>query len=250
MRPLYPAHWALALLLAAALHLLLLAGMPRPASVSGDSGGARTVTINLGSAVIRTRTTPSQPDVAPPAPMSGAERQREPGARSAEQSTPSAEPVVPQRDDEMKPAPETATGAEQRPPQKAERNKTDSKNVSQNPEKEINPSDSPVGADQSAESSARQIASYFGELRQWLAEHRRYPRRARMRRLEGTAVLEIELTADGRVRMSRISSSSGHQRLDEAAREMLSRARPLPPPPKELDVAGRVITVPVDFSLR
>ena len=281
MRQLHPAHWALALLMAAALHLLLLAGIPRPAIVSGDSDGARAVTINLGSAVVWPPTSPSRPATASPAPTSGAERapesepepEPEPESPSARQSPPSAEPVITQQNDEMKPAPETATEAEPKPPrnaerttrpvqssngpteeidnsQPAERNTTASKNLSQTAEKEINSSSPSVGADQSAESPARQIASYFGELRQWLAEHRRYPRRARMRRLEGTAVLQIELTADGQVRTSRIASSSGHQQLDQAVRRMLSRAQPLPPPPPDLDVAGRILTVPVDFSLR
>ncbi|MEX0448177.1 energy transducer TonB [Spiribacter sp. 221] len=238
--------------MATVLHGLLLVGTPRSPIASGESDGARTVTINLGSA-------------AAPSPA--------PEPRPAEQPTSFTESSVTPRDDDMKPAREKAAAPKARPSLKAERtirptqpsneattdtgptarpdkNKTELKKVAQDAEKEGNSSASPIGSDQTAESSARQIESYFGELRQWLAQHRQYPRRARMRRLEGTAVLEIELTADGQVRMSRITRSSGHQRLDDAVREMLVRAQPLPPPPDALDVTGRLVSVPVEFSLR
>ena len=107
-----------------------------------------------------------------------------------------------------------------------------------------------AGEAQARDASHQQVEDYFSELRQWLAAHRRYPRRAQIRRQEGTAILEVELSANGQPRASEIARSSGYALLDQAARDMLERARPLPSPPPDMDVSGRLLRVPVDFALR
>ncbi|MGB3931838.1 MAG: energy transducer TonB [Sphingobium sp.] len=53
----------------------------------------------------------------------------------------------------------------------------------------------------------------------------RYPRESRRLREQGTVVLELLLSAEGRVRDIRVLRSSGYARLDDAARSAVSRWR-------------------------
>lgn len=235
MMRLRPAHWALAFVVAGGMHFLLLAGVPDPRSAVDEGDGTRTVTLELGAA---------QPAPMPPAAAPAAE------ATAAEAPAGEATPApVPERKPATSPQPSKEKPGENAR-QSVDRHSAISGKDSQTPEKESHSPSHAAGAAKTQESDERSLEPYFGELRQWLAEHRRYPRRARMRRLEGVAILEIELAADGQPRASRIVAGSGHALLDRAVREMVERAQPLPPPPADLDVAGRIITVPVDFSLR
>jgi protein TonB len=76
----------------------------------------------------------------------------------------------------------------------------------------------------------------------------RYPRAALRRREEGTVLLSVLVDAQGRVQRIEIARSSGHARLDAAAREAVARARFKP-----VLQAGVAIpawgTVPVAFKL-
>lgn len=243
-----PAHWALALLLAAGIHLLLLAGLPSRPTALETGQGTQAISIDLGHArphattatpdpqpVAQATSTPQsarnttdggEPPAAAPAPAARADSPTEPGIESEVPTEVEAESAI-----RSGPDPETAEASHAQPL------RTESSTAS-------------AGERQPREAAGRQSARYLAELRRWLANHRRYPRRAQMRRLEGIAQLEIELNADGQPRASRIVESSGHRLLDQAVRQMILRAQPFPSPPAELDVAGRVITVPVEFSLR
>lgn len=53
----------------------------------------------------------------------------------------------------------------------------------------------------------------------------RYPRESRRRREQGVVVLMVRLSADGRVATISIARSSGHSRLDDAARDAVRRWR-------------------------
>lgn len=52
-----------------------------------------------------------------------------------------------------------------------------------------------------------------------------YPSASRRREETGTVILNFLIDVDGRVVQSRIESSSGYERLDEAARQALSLCR-------------------------
>ncbi|MBI1182052.1 MAG: TonB family protein [Alphaproteobacteria bacterium] len=96
--------------------------------------------------------------------------------------------------------------------------------------------------------TARQ--DYFSRLRVWLERHKRYPRHARTRRQQGTALVWFSMDRHGRVLDCRLQESSGFSELDEAAIDMVERAAPLPPFPKEITDASLELVVPADFSLR
>ena len=93
-------------------------------------------------------------------------------------------------------------------------------------------------------------ADYFSHLRTWLERHKRYPRRAQLRRQEGTVMLRFVMNPQGRVLSYRIERSSGHRLLDEEVREMIKRASPLPAMPEDMQQAQLELVVPVSFFLR
>ena len=78
------------------------------------------------------------------------------------------------------------------------------------------------------------FVDYKAQLYAWLVKHKEYPRRARLRRQEGTAQLYFALDRNGQVLEYRIVASSGYKLLDEEVVSMIERASPLPPPPDSL----------------
>ena len=90
----------------------------------------------------------------------------------------------------------------------------------------------------------------MGRLQSWLGKHKKYPRRARVRRQEGTVLLHLVIDRDGSLREYRIKESSGYDLLDRAAIAMIERAQPLPRFPDSLDRTRIVLVVPVQFVLR
>jgi len=90
---------------------------------------------------------------------------------------------------------------------------------------------------------------YMSRLRAWLEKHKRYPRRARQRRQEGTAMLSFVLDRDGRVVEYAIRESSGHRILDEEVAAMIERAQPLPAFPDDMQRSRLTLVVPVQFYL-
>lgn len=92
------------------------------------------------------------------------------------------------------------------------------------------------------------LTAYGRELAGAVATRQRYPRVALVRQWQGTAVLQLELAADGRLLGVHVLSSSGHETLDRQALEMVREAVPLPPLPAAL--AGRALTVDVPVVFR
>ncbi len=92
------------------------------------------------------------------------------------------------------------------------------------------------------------LAAYGRELAGAVATRQRYPRIALLRQWQGTAVLQLDLAADGRLLGVRVISSSGHDTLDRQALDMVREAVPLPSLPAAL--AGRPLTVDVPVVFR
>jgi periplasmic protein TonB len=90
---------------------------------------------------------------------------------------------------------------------------------------------------------------YMARLRAWLEKHKRYPRSARLRRQEGTAMLSFVIDREGRVMEYSIRESSGHRILDEEVAAMIERAQPLPGFPDDLQRSRLELVVPVQFFL-
>jgi protein TonB len=93
-------------------------------------------------------------------------------------------------------------------------------------------------------------ADYIAILQAWLERHKDYPSRARLRGQEGTVLLYLMIDDEGRVLDQRIERSAGFALLDDAAREMVERAQPLPRAPDGLGPKRLELVVPVRFFLR
>lgn len=93
-------------------------------------------------------------------------------------------------------------------------------------------------------------ANYQGQLGAWLQRYKQYPRRARRLRQEGTVVLYFVMDRDGHVLKWDIRQSSGHKLLDDAVRDMIRKADPLPALPSSMSEQRLEVTVPVRFQLR
>jgi protein TonB len=104
------------------------------------------------------------------------------------------------------------------------------------------------GAASSDRFDAGALTAYGLKLAGEFAAHQRYPRVALLRQWQGTAVLQLELSADGGLLSVRVLNSSGHESLDRRAVEMVREAVPLSPPP--IVLAGRPLTVDVPVVFR
>jgi len=97
--------------------------------------------------------------------------------------------------------------------------------------------------------SPGETADYMMQLQAWLERHKGYPRRARLRHQEGTALLYFVMDGNGRVLEYRLEKSSGHALLDREVKEMIERAQPLPRIPEHMQQTRLELVVPVRFSL-
>lgn len=93
-------------------------------------------------------------------------------------------------------------------------------------------------------------ADYMTRLQAWLGQHKEYPRRAQMRRQQGTGLLYFAIDRQGRVLEYRLEESSGHALLDREIEAMIQRADPLPAMPDDVPGERLELVVPVEFSLR
>ena len=106
------------------------------------------------------------------------------------------------------------------------------------------------GTHASAGGSPGMMRDYTAYLQAWLERHKEYPRRARLRRQQGTAILHFEVNRDGIVLSYEIRESSGYRLLDDEVAKMIKRAQPLPKFPVEMARASLNILVPVSFAIQ
>jgi protein TonB len=101
-----------------------------------------------------------------------------------------------------------------------------------------------------SKTAVRQIlARYQDVLLAWIERHKRYPRNALRRRIEGRPFLEILLDRSGRLLEYRLTASSHHAELDEAALAMVQRADPFPAVPEDHGEQTFRFQFGVDFNI-
>ena len=109
----------------------------------------------------------------------------------------------------------------------------------------------PVQAARTEPAAERTLtSSYEKSLADLIKRHEKYPDRARRQGWQGTAVVGLSLSADGKVMDISIIESSGRDILDEAALNMVRRASPLPRAPEGLRGTERTVRVPIVFKLQ
>ncbi len=91
-------------------------------------------------------------------------------------------------------------------------------------------------------------SNYKGKVVAKLRRAKRYPKKAQRKKLTGTARVAFTISRSGSVSGIRISRSSGHAILDQAALEMVKRASPMPKFPGDIPQARMTLQVPVRFD--
>lgn len=79
-----------------------------------------------------------------------------------------------------------------------------------------------------AQTQAGADSSYFSDLRQHLASHRRS---LPLEQVAAVAIIDVQIQPDGRLGQLRLATSSGIPALDQEALDLIYRASPLPSPP-------------------
>lgn len=93
------------------------------------------------------------------------------------------------------------------------------------------------------------LAAYLQEVRRLLERHKDYPLLARQMHLEGVAVVQFTIAADGRLEGAGLKRSSGHELLDRAAQETVRRVGRFPPLPPALGRDRLALAIPISFRL-
>lgn len=91
--------------------------------------------------------------------------------------------------------------------------------------------------------------SYAARVRSWLYAHKIYPRRARMRREEGSVQVRFVIDRAGVLIEGAIVRGSGNGTLDAEAAAMMQRASPFPRAPSDIPGDRIEFLAPIEFVL-
>ncbi len=198
------------------------------------------------------------PDEAEPPPPEPVESE----PPNPEESVASPEPAIePHVDPTVMPAPpqprarprrpepvETAARTVERPPETPKQKKPPPPKRASAPSDAGAASSGAGGGGQGLGQGDPQASRYRSQVAAKLMANRFYPNGARRHRLEGTATVAFMIDRRGRAGDIAVVGSSGSAILDEAARSMVRRAEPFPPPPASL--GGSVaIRAPLRFEM-
>ena len=93
------------------------------------------------------------------------------------------------------------------------------------------------------------VSNYSNFLRAHIAKHKKYPRIAQRRKMQGEVVIEIQIKGDGSLISKNIQKSSGHKVLDKEGMNMMEKSKPFPVPPEAMKDSVTTVLVPIAFNL-
>ena len=93
------------------------------------------------------------------------------------------------------------------------------------------------------------VNNYSNLLRAHIAKHKKYPRIAQRRKMQGEVVIEIQIKGDGSLISKNIQKSSGHKVLDKEGMNMMEKSKPFPVPPEAMKDSVTTVLVPIAFNL-
>lgn len=105
------------------------------------------------------------------------------------------------------------------------------------------------GTKDAASTGNSRLSDYRATIRAKLAENKRYPRAAKLRRVEGVVHVGFTLTANGDFTDLRILQSSGSQILDDETLRMVKRSGPFEPFPAEIRDPDMAFAFPVNYTI-
>ena len=97
--------------------------------------------------------------------------------------------------------------------------------------------------------SPQVVNNYSNLLRAHIAKHKKYPRIAQRRKMQGEVVIAIQIGGDGSLISKNIQKSSGHNVLDKEGMNMMEKSKPFPVPPDTLKNSVTNVVVPIAFNL-
>ena len=93
------------------------------------------------------------------------------------------------------------------------------------------------------------VNNYSNLLRAHIAKHKKYPRIAQRRKMQGEVIIAIQIGGDGSLISKNIQRSSGHSVLDKEGMNMMEKSKPFPVPPDTLKNSVTNVVVPIAFNL-
>lgn len=119
------------------------------------------------------------------------------------------------------------------------------------PVEELTPAPMPPPINtQSSAIQAQASETWQSNLLAHIQRYKRYPRQARRRGQEAVIYVQVTITRDGQVVKHQLEKASQYKALNREVLNLITRAQPLPPPPKEIKGETLEILLPVVFSLR
>ncbi len=100
------------------------------------------------------------------------------------------------------------------------------------------------------QASGQALKRYKSRLRQLIEANKRYPKRAKRRREQGTAIVSFVMFSNGQVKNINISKSSGSSMLDTAAKKAVSKVSGKLPFTSGINKQQWQFTVPIVYRLR
>ena len=97
--------------------------------------------------------------------------------------------------------------------------------------------------------SPQVVNNYSNLLRAHIAKHKKYPRIAQRRKMQGEVIIAIQIGGDGSLISKNIQKSSGHSVLDKEGMNMMEKSKPFPVPPDTLKNSVTNVVVPIAFNL-
>ncbi|MBV1874262.1 MAG: energy transducer TonB [Gammaproteobacteria bacterium] len=109
----------------------------------------------------------------------------------------------------------------------------------------------PIPAKEPSSASPSQAsAAWQSNLLTHIQRYKRYPQQARRRGQEAVIYVRVTITQNGQVIKHQLEKASKYKALNKEVLTLITRAQPLPSPPKELSSETLEILLPVVFSLR
>jgi protein TonB len=105
----------------------------------------------------------------------------------------------------------------------------------------------PAGPSVETNTAARE--QYLNTIRGLIERRKKYPRVARLRKLQGKVIIEFELSLAGEVKSIRVAEGSRFDILNRAATSAVEDAAPYPKPPGGLFSGKILLRIPVVFEL-
>ncbi|MCP8687570.1 energy transducer TonB [Marinobacterium sedimentorum] len=242
-----PRHWIIALGLALGVHLLTLGlVLAREPAQGARAPGEQGIEIDLGMLGDLGADTQNRQAAKP-------EQMPEQLPESLQpQQAPTPEPAVAPEPISAGQTPELEVKAPEPTPKPVPKQKSKPVTPSSSAGKDSSDSRRMTTGSQNALSSGGNPAaeqSYYALIAARLAQHKRYPIRARKKGEEGTARLFFILDRRGSLIEYRLSESSGVKSLDRAVIDMLKSAAPLPAFPADMPMQTLTVNIPVVFSI-